>query len=79
MQREAFSTIMSTFCVQTFVQFLKHASALRRWWNPELLFTGVSVMQINPKTGKHLGGALCRKWCKMFVKFCMLAVGACSS
>ena len=33
------------------MQLLKHFGAIRRRWNPELLFTGISVMQINPQTG----------------------------
>ncbi len=26
-------------------------SPLRKWWDPELVFTGVSIMTINPETG----------------------------
>lgn len=31
---------------------LNKISPLRTWWDPELLFTGVSIMAINPDTGK---------------------------
>eukprot|EP00208_Stichococcus_sp_RCC1054_P000489 CAMPEP_0206140442 /NCGR_PEP_ID=MMETSP1473-20131121/9492_1 /ASSEMBLY_ACC=CAM_ASM_001109 /TAXON_ID=1461547 /ORGANISM="Stichococcus sp, Strain RCC1054" /LENGTH=369 /DNA_ID=CAMNT_0053534595 /DNA_START=232 /DNA_END=1341 /DNA_ORIENTATION=+ len=27
-------------------------SPLRKWWDPELVFTGVSIMGLNPETGK---------------------------
>jgi hypothetical protein len=26
-------------------------SPLRRWWDPELVFTGVSIMRLNPESG----------------------------
>lgn len=29
-------------------------SPLRKWWDPTLLFTGVSIMTINPDTGELL-------------------------
>lgn len=31
---------------------LNKVSPFRKWWDPELLFTGVSIMAINPDTGK---------------------------
>ena len=30
---------------------LSKGTPLRKWWNPTLLFTGVSIMTVNPETG----------------------------
>ena len=30
---------------------LNRISPLRRWWDPKLVFTGVSIMGVNPETG----------------------------
>lgn len=32
-------------------------SPLRRWWDPELVFTGVSIMSLNPESGRNEHGA----------------------
>lgn len=33
---------------------LNQISPFKKWWDPELLFTGVSIMAINPETGKFM-------------------------
>ena len=33
---------------------LNRYSPLQRWWDPQLIFTGVSIMGVNPKNGELL-------------------------
>lgn len=45
-------TMMCRWTMRMTLQFLKRMGALRQFWDPEMIFTGVSVMKINPRTGR---------------------------
>ena len=40
---------------------LNKYNPLRKWWDPQLLFTGTSIMGVNPSTGVILSPCISRK------------------
>ena len=43
---------MLNLCLAIQVLAINRFNPLRKYWDPQLLFTGTSIMTINPKTGR---------------------------
>ena len=51
--RETGPNEITTRWTMNMVLALNKFNPFRRWWDPQLVFTGTSIMSINAETGKH--------------------------